>query len=722
MHRAVPWAGATAASAVVLAMMSASPAVAAGGWTPSAYALTNLPTTAVDGEISVTEVAAGAPAEAAGTLRSFQADGTPVTYAKAPTGAAMQWGPNGDALLVVDPATSGTVTAPSADAKPFTEVFTDKPGFWSSEGDSVTSDRTGAPTTTQTSVWANKPGVHTDTWPTTETANGAAMPVPGYTFGVSAAWTLKADNNALVTVGTAGTRDIAVAPTTLPRWANADATKTAASVLMGYSALDAHAAVAAGSGKLAFVGTPSGGTPGLYVVESDAMAATPTPFADLGADCAGAQPTFAPSTHAIAYLAFAPDCSSATLHTLAEGTDGTFVNGVDATVTTSTAGSTFEWPTWRASTPVTHPDRIAGTDRITTAIKISQAGYPSTKAGAQLADGVVLASAANFPDAVVAGPLSAMTSYPLLLTGPKSLDSRTLAEMKRLMPNRAAGFVYVIGGTGAISQNVINQLGAAGFPGTVVAGKDRFQTSVAVAEEIDAWGFGVPRHSVFLADGRLFPDALSAGPAAAQYFAPVLLTNGATVPSPVKAYVNGQASITDVFSVGDAAASASTAFGSRASGRTVTGTDRYATSAHVVDRFFPSTYEVGFASGANFPDALAAGAYLGTLPYVTPLQLVRPTGLTYQPTGRSALSWVTVFGGTAAVSNTVLSALQVAGGTQSALFGADVTKAPNPLWVGTPAAGMSPQGVRPGTSTQAKKPAGVRPTTTGRAFGSPATP
>ena len=58
--------------------------------------------------------------------------------------------------------------------------------------------------------------------------------------------------------------------------------------------------------------------------------------------------------------------------------------------------------------PVT---RLAGTDRIATAVAVSQNSFPTGNAGA-----VVLARADDYPDALVGGPLAAAKNAPLLLT------------------------------------------------------------------------------------------------------------------------------------------------------------------------------------------------------------------------------------------------------------------------------------------------------------------
>jgi len=258
--------------------------------------------------------------------------------------------------------------------------------------------------------------------------------------------------------------------------------------------------------------------------------------------------------------------------------------------------------------PVT---RLAGSDRIGTGIAISTQEFPA----AHSAKNVILTAAYTFPDAMSAGPLGKLFTAPLLLTSPGQLDAATLTEIQRVMPVPAAtpgttttgcttpapaDAVYVIGGYAAIAQTIDTTLNTAGFNVVRIAGADRFGTSVAVAK-----CEGSPT-TVFLATGDIFADALSAGPAAASKGGSVLLTASTVMPLEVSTYLAGLTSPT-VYAVGQAAHVADP--GATA----IVGGDRYATAALVASQFFPSPTVVGIATGADFPDALAGGAYMGSV-------------------------------------------------------------------------------------------------------------
>jgi putative cell wall-binding protein len=253
------------------------------------------------------------------------------------------------------------------------------------------------------------------------------------------------------------------------------------------------------------------------------------------------------------------------------------------------AGSSWGAPA--AAKPVT---RLAGNDRIGTAIAISQATFPA----AGSAKAVVLTAAYNFPDALAGAPLAAAKDGPVLLTDPGQLSPSTLTEIQRVLPSGST--VYVLGGDAAIAATIDSALTTAGYVPQRIAGTDRFDTSVKIAEAL-----GSPT-TVFLATGDIFADALSAGPAAASVHGAVLLTDGSSLPASVSSYLSGLASPT-VYDVGDAAGKAYPA------GTLLAGGDRFATSALVAEKFFASPTVVGVATGWNFPDALSGAGAMGIM-------------------------------------------------------------------------------------------------------------
>jgi len=300
--------------------------------------------------------------------------------------------------------------------------------------------------------------------------------------------------------------------------------------------------------------------------------------------------------------------------------------------------------TWVISTggsSLVTPNRRSGADRQSTAVAASESAFPGTGS----ASAVVLARADQFADALAGGPLAAAKDAPLLLTSSGSLDEVTSAEIERVLPK--GGTVYLLGGTSALSAAVATAITALGDVPTRVAGADRYATAVAIAGVL-----GNPT-TVFEASGTNFPDALSAVSAAVATNGAILLTNGSTQAAVTSAYLTAHA--TSRYAVGGPAANADPA----AIG--IAGADRYATSDAVALAFFPTATGISIASGANFPDALAAGPVAGAAKQ--PVLLVPATGALPEPvtsylsTRGGAITAAQAYGGTAAVADAVLSAV-----------------------------------------------------------------
>lgn len=162
---------------------------------------------------------------------------------------------------------------------------------------------------------------------------------------------------------------------------------------------------------------------------------------------------------------------------------------------------------------------------------------------------------------------------------------------------------------------------------------------------------------MLLTSGVVFPDALSAGPAAAHVGGVVLLTQGAIMPSETKTYLAANATA-EVFAIGGAAAKASP---TTPADHQLVGYDRYETGTKVAGKFFSSPDMVTFASGENFPDALSGGAFASLLD--SPILLVRtdivPTFVTsYLRANETTVSGSALVGGPGVVTEKVRSSLE----------------------------------------------------------------
>lgn len=275
-----------------------------------------------------------------------------------------------------------------------------------------------------------------------------------------------------------------------------------------------------------------------------------------------------------------------------------------------------------SSTSVTFLERIAGPDRFATSLEISQQlpySYSYTD------ETVFLASATTFADALAVAPLAAGGSRRILLTGRDELPWSVEQHLRQITP----GSIYVVGGTSAISDAVLQQAHAATYaPVHRIGGTDRVGTSLLVAGLMQQ---SAPDAPVWIASGTQFADALVAAPVAARERAGIVLAvHGSDAGSTqawrdrVLPYVQGR----DVrIAGGRAAVSESDAQWLESVSASVDrfgGADRWQTALAIDVAFrhlLPSAEQAVIASGERFPDALGAtvlAVHLGAPLFVSP--------------------------------------------------------------------------------------------------------
>ncbi|KLU59911.1 N-acetylmuramoyl-L-alanine amidase LytC precursor [Peptococcaceae bacterium CEB3] len=257
--------------------------------------------------------------------------------------------------------------------------------------------------------------------------------------------------------------------------------------------------------------------------------------------------------------------------------------------------------------PPTHTSliRIAGSDRVATAVKQALLGWP------QGAPAVVLARSDDYPDALAGVPLAAKLDAPILLTAPQGLDKRVQTALKTLHPNT----VYLLGGEGALSPQVSADLSALGWNKTKqvrLGGVNRYATAAIVARNLMG---GEQPQAVALATGENFPDALSIASVAGQQKMPVLLTKTSQVPDetsqalralrPSLVYLIGG---TGVISPAVSGEIASALKPSAVQVARLSGASRYDTMAAVGNAFGQNIKGLSFATGEDFPNALTGAA------------------------------------------------------------------------------------------------------------------
>jgi putative cell wall-binding protein len=288
-------------------------------------------------------------------------------------------------------------------------------------------------------------------------------------------------------------------------------------------------------------------------------------------------------------------------------------------------------------------NRISDADRYSTSVAISKAAFPDSSAGAST---VWIASGENFPDALSAGPAAATQNAPLLLTANGALPAAIKAELRRLHPSK----IVLVGGASSVSTAVESELDAIA-PTERVAGSDRYAASRAISR----YAFGTNAPSVYVATGVDYPDAISAGAAAAGRRAPLLLVDGrdASVDTATRATlaVLKASTISVVGGTSSVSTGAQSSLDAIAPTTRLSGADRYAASLAVSTSVYSSASTVYVATGAGYTDALAGAALAARRK--APLFLVQPgcipSGVIARVKSLGATS-LTVIGGTKSVS------------------------------------------------------------------------
>lgn len=162
--------------------------------------------------------------------------------------------------------------------------------------------------------------------------------------------------------------------------------------------------------------------------------------------------------------------------------------------------------------------RISGQNRFETASQVaSELGGNS--------DTAIITYGFNYPDAIAIAPYAAKNGIPILLTQKDSIPAATSAALA----NKAN--TIIAGGTGVVSAEVEKNLKNP----TRISGKNRFETSLKIATELDE-----VKDKVFVSTGYGFADALTGSVLAAKNDAPVLLVQQDALPAGTEELVDGK--------------------------------------------------------------------------------------------------------------------------------------------------------------------------------------
>lgn len=284
-------------------------------------------------------------------------------------------------------------------------------------------------------------------------------------------------------------------------------------------------------------------------------------------------------------------------------------------------------------------ERLYGSNRYETATAISQSGWDYSYYA-------VVVSGENYPDALCSAPLAAKHNAPILLTTKGNLDARTWDELLRLRVKS----VFLIGGVNVISSKTEQAIRNLGITVTRIAGSDRYDTSLRIAQKI-----GGSTEAV-LATGGNYADVLSIAPIAAMKRMPILLTPNKNISPGLLQYL--KYNISKTYVVGGSNAVSTAVLTQLPAPERLSGSNRYETNIEIIKRFINELdlQTVYIATGRTYPDALAGSvlASKSKSPVIlvsSPLDLATSSFIDLKG---ADIHQVTAFGGTSVISSSLL--------------------------------------------------------------------
>ncbi|ENY8304189.1 TPA: cell wall-binding repeat-containing protein [Clostridioides difficile] len=205
----------------------------------------------------------------------------------------------------------------------------------------------------------------------------------------------------------------------------------------------------------------------------------------------------------------------------------------------------------------------------------------------------------SIADGLSASGLAGAVDAPILLAQKNKIPNETKQRLKNVKK------IYIIGKELSISKSVETELKNTGAQVTRLGGDDRIKTSYSVAKEVN----GIKKvDEVILTNAyKGEADTISAAPVSVRDIAPIVLTDGKSVPfstSNVKTYAVG------------GSISMSTSLVNKTNAKRLGGSDRYDTNKKVIKEFYPDASEFYLSDGYDLVNALTGSTIAKENPIV----------------------------------------------------------------------------------------------------------
>ena len=253
---------------------------------------------------------------------------------------------------------------------------------------------------------------------------------------------------------------------------------------------------------------------------------------------------------------------------------------------------------------------------------------------------IIVACGTNYPDALAASYLASVKKAPVIVWREKD-NAKVQEYIKANL--KSGGYVYIMGGTGAVSGNIAK--GLSGYKFVRYGDENRYGTNVKILK-----GAKVTGGEILVCDGTDFKNALIASAAGK----PILLVKPTGVTREGLGFIAGlkNPSFTIIGNESSVAASVATQLAAYGKVTRISGSTPDEVSVNVAKKYFKNPKEVMVATSETFPDGLCGGllAIQNNAPMLLLTDKQNSKSVAYTKT-LTSLERVTAFGGTAVVSD-----------------------------------------------------------------------
>ncbi len=254
-----------------------------------------------------------------------------------------------------------------------------------------------------------------------------------------------------------------------------------------------------------------------------------------------------------------------------------------------------------ANTNKIKQERLIGNLRYQTAVEVSKYGWFK-------ADSAVVVSGFDLMSSLCSTPLAKLKQAPILLTEENKLTDDTKTELIRLGVKN----VYLVESGNRLSAKVQNDLKALGIKVNYIKGKDIYDMSLKVANEINKIA---PVSKVAIVNGEKgIADATSISGPAAENNMPIILTSQSKGLNYAKSFINNN-KITERYIIGGDTVLPNSIFSGIKNTKRLFGARRDETNAKVIEAFYPNksldkvfVVKNGIQNSSHLVDAISLGS------------------------------------------------------------------------------------------------------------------